>query len=252
MSVPPICLFTEDTPLLFVRDETTRRLPDQARDVAVEANALVEDCLKAIADNPHRHIRVTHEGAESAPHGQPSDRTLSLPTRWGEVELRIRKQERFFQLMIGSFEAVVPVPWNRVTIAHVRTLLRLVHRAVRSAVLHQEADAAYADMRSMLAALIERRPEISDGYYNAPDPWSEGMFHLRNGSVPFSNAVKIPFDGIQAMEMHLVGGARTTQGPMGPQLRISPLTVRMDRMGHDPLEWMRMVGRGIELLGDPA
>lgn len=249
MSVPAICLFTEDTPLLFVRDETTRRLARQAHDVAIEANALVEDCLKAIADNPHRRIRVVHEGAEDAPYGRPSDRTLSLPTRWGEVELRIRKQERFFQLMIGSFETMVPVPWNRVTIVHVRTLLQFIRRAVRSAVLHQEADAAFRDMQSMLAALIETRPEITGGYLNASDTWRKGMFHLQNGSVPFSSDLKIPYEGSHVMEMHLVGGARTTQGQMGPQLRISPLTVRMNRMEYDPLAWMRMVGRGIELLG---
>jgi len=252
MTAPPICLFTEDTPLLFVRDETTRRLAAQAHDVAVEANALIEDCLKAIAENPHRHVKVTHEGAESAVHGRPSDRTVSLPTRWGDVQLRIRKNERFFGVMIGSFEAEIPVPWNRVTIGHVRSLLQLTRRAVRSAVLHEEAETAVDDIRAVMAAMIERTPSATEAVYMAPNPWRPGNIRLRDGSLPFDNGIKIPPKGPHVMEFHLVGGARTSQGTLGPQIRLSPLDVRLSSRHQDPMEWMRLVSRGIEIEGSRA
>ena len=268
MSEAAVSNLKDGDPLVFVRDDTTKRLPHQAKAMAVEANAIIEDCLKAIDERPHRQVAVNTDGPQH-PNGRPQgasgimraaedrdptacsgDRNLTLPTRFGDVGIRIRNESGRFDLMIGSLNVSTSVPWSRARLKDVRSLLSLTRRAVRSIVLHQEGDQAEQDLLCRIAAAIEANQEgddVLEGTIRCPNPWREGAFELRRTTVPFDNGTRIETPLIHVMKVSLFGGARTPHGGMSPRLDVHHLDLKTRRLGIDPLQWMRMVGRGIEL-----
>jgi hypothetical protein len=268
MSEAAVSNLKDGDPLVFVRDETTKRLPQQAKAMAVEANAIIEDCLKAIDDRPHREVLVNKDGPPSPSHrpqgaagimkggekhdptAHSGDRNLTLPTRFGDVGIRLRNESGRFDLMIGSLNVSTSVPWSRARLKDVRSLLSLTRRAVRSIVLHQEGDEAEQDLLCRIAAAIEANQQDEDvleGTIRCPNPWREGAFELRRTAVPFDKGIRIETPLMHAMKVRLFGGASTPHGGMSPRLDVHHLDLKTRRLGIDPLQWMRMVARGIEL-----
>lgn len=248
MSIQPSRMDLSGT--TFVMTETTRRLSERLKPIAVEANAVFEECIKALSTTPRPQMETVQGHAQAK-------RTISLPTRWGDISIVATKSTGpvpRLQMMVGSLEVSTTIPWSRPSSADLAVLLGFFREAVRSVVLAEAGDTLRYDLTARLAGLLEEHPEMTEAELRAAHPWWADTKGLRPGialydraTSPFDNGLRLPGPAVKAMEIDLHPPATTSAGRMTPALMIKDLDIRLHRRGHNPLDWMRLVARSAEL-----
>lgn len=224
--------------VIFVPNDLTTRLGDAPRQVAVEANALLEDCIAAFSAQPAPEIVVDHGHKKG-------DRTATVATRFGETTLRLAKENvsKTTNMTIGSLVITTPIPWTRPSAADIVAICRFVREAVRAVVLRERVDEITLDVRSKLAAAAQENPDIWQTEAIAPTPWApHGSITRLYRSKPFGSS-KTFLKTKRAMEVQVVQGATTSPGTPGisPTVSIKPLRIILHKDSTDPVEMLRLL-----------
>lgn len=238
---------TDLSGVIFVPNDLTVRLGEAPRQVAIEANALLEDCITAFSAQPAPEIVVDHGHKKG-------DRTATVTTRFGETTLRLSKERvnRTTDLTIGSLRITTPVPWTRPSAADIVAICRFVREAVRAVVLRERVDEIVLNIRSKLAAATQEHPDIWQTEAIAPTPWApHGSITRLYRSKPFGSS-KTFLKTKRAMEVQVVQGAATSSdmNPVTPTVQIRPLSIRLNRDSVDPVDMMRLLHHAGVATGD--
>lgn len=234
--------------VIFVPNDLTNRLGDAPRQVAVEANALLEDCIAAFSAQPTPEIVVDHGHKKG-------DRTAVVATRFGETTLRLAKERvnKTTNLTIGSLVITTPIPWTRPSTADIVAICRFVREAVRAVVLRERVDEIVLDIRSKLAAAAQEHPDIWQTEAIAPTPWApHGSITRLYRSKPFGSS-KTFLKTKRAMEVQVVQGATTSPDApkISPTVSIKPLRIYLSKDHTDPVEMLRLLQHAGAITNEP-
>jgi hypothetical protein len=229
---------TDLSGVVFVPNDLTTRLGEAPRQVAIEANALLEDCIAAFSKQPAPEIVVEHGHKKG-------DRTATVTTRFGETTLRLSKERvgKTTDLTIGSLMISTPIPWTRPAAADVVAICRFVREAVRSVVLRERVDEIVLDIRSKLAVATQEHPDVYQTEAVAPTPWApHGSITRQYRGKPFGSS-KTFLKTKRAMEVQVVQGATTPPGgpKVAPTVSIKPLRIILSKDFVDPVEMLRLL-----------